>query len=59
VARERRPLVGLFPANRARLQFHKTSFALLEFAELQCAAPNLVAMRTKDSIATLSDMVIS
>jgi len=27
--------------------------------ELQCAAPNLVAMRTKDSIATLSDLVIS
>ena len=27
--------------------------------ELQCAAPNLVAMRTKDGIATLSDLVRS
>src|SRR3546814_9911500 len=24
--------------------------------ELQCAAPNLVAMRTKDGVATLSDL---
>ncbi|WP_409934626.1 P-type conjugative transfer ATPase TrbB [Mesorhizobium amorphae] len=27
--------------------------------ELQCAAPNLVAMRTKDGVATLSDLVRS
>src|SRR5690606_22825843 len=27
--------------------------------ELQCAAPNLVAMRTKDGIASLSDLVRS
>ncbi|KAJ32451.1 conjugal transfer protein TrbB, partial [Agrobacterium tumefaciens] len=27
--------------------------------ELQCAAPNLVAMRTKDSVASLSDLVKS
>ncbi|MCZ4292254.1 P-type conjugative transfer ATPase TrbB [Hoeflea alexandrii] len=27
--------------------------------ELQCAAPNLVAMRTKDGVATLSDLVCS
>ncbi|RUX05940.1 P-type conjugative transfer ATPase TrbB [Mesorhizobium sp. M8A.F.Ca.ET.059.01.1.1] len=27
--------------------------------ELQCAAPNLVAMRTKDSVASLSDLVRS
>ncbi|CAN0492515.1 unnamed protein product, partial [Scytosiphon promiscuus] len=27
--------------------------------ELQCAAPNLIAMRTKDGVATLSDLVRS
>jgi len=27
--------------------------------ELQCAAPNLVALRTKDGVATLSDLVRS
>src|SRR3546814_2157572 len=27
--------------------------------ELQCAAPNLVAMRTKDGVASLSDLVRS
>lgn len=27
--------------------------------ELQCAAPNLVAVRTKDGVATLSDLVRS
>jgi type IV secretion system protein VirB11 len=27
--------------------------------ELQCAAPNLVAMRTKDGVASLSDLVLS
>jgi type IV secretion system protein TrbB len=27
--------------------------------ELQCAAPNLVALRTKDGVASLSDLVRS
>ena len=30
-----------------------------DIRELQCAAPNLVAMRTKDGVATLSDLVRS
>lgn len=34
-------------------------FIIEDTRELQCAAPNLVAMRTKDGVATLSDLVRS
>jgi len=49
-------------ANALLAEVAKTSDRVVlieDTRELQCAAPNLVAMRTKDGVATLSDLVRS
>jgi P-type conjugative transfer ATPase TrbB len=49
-------------ANALLVEVAKTSDRVVlieDTRELQCAAPNLVAMRTKDGVATLSDLVRS
>lgn len=52
----------LSPTNALLAEVAKTSDRVVlieDTRELQCAAPNLVAMRTKDGVASLSDLVRS